>query len=82
MEMNDYSERLVLEQSSAINMYESEAERAAMEAEAFYFDCVDRMSDLIISYGRDRVMADVTEDVIKKLNEFKQNEELHDATGV
>ena len=71
MEMNDY-----------INMYESEAERAAMEAECFYFDCVDRMADLIVAYGRDRVMADVTEDVIKKLNEFKQNEELQGGTCV
>jgi hypothetical protein len=71
MEMNDY-----------INMYESEAERAAMQAEWFYFDCIDRMSDLIISYGRDRVMADVTEDVVKKLSEFKDIGELPDVNGI
>ena len=69
-----------------INLYESEAERAAMEQEMFYFDCVDRMSDLIISYGRDRVMADVTEDVLRKLNELSSNgvssfEELRELPG-
>jgi hypothetical protein len=38
--------------------------------EYHYFDVVDRMADLIVSYGRDKVMADVTEKVLEKLQEL------------
>lgn len=72
----------IMEFKDYINLYESEAERAAMEQECFYYDCIDRMSDLIISYGRDRVMADVTEDVLKKLNELSNNGELPHVPGI
>ena len=54
-----------------IDMMDDPAERAAFEAEMFYYDCIDRMSDLIVAYGRDRVMADVTDLVVKKLSEIQ-----------
>lgn len=50
----------------------SQPDDNAWEYEAFYFDTLDRMAELIVSYGRDRVMADCTELVIKKLNELKE----------
>jgi hypothetical protein len=38
--------------------------------EAFYYETLDRMADLILSYGRNRVMADCTELVLMKLQEL------------
>ena len=48
----------------------------AAQHEAFYFDTVDRMAELMLSYGRDRVMVDVTEAVIAKLGELSSEGEL------
>lgn len=39
----------------------SDPDDNSWQYEAFYHDTIDRMSDLIVSYGRDKVMADVTE---------------------
>jgi hypothetical protein len=52
------------------NLDVSDPDDNSWQYEAFYHDTIDRMSDLIVSYGRDKVMADVTEVVIKKLNEL------------
>jgi hypothetical protein len=54
-----------------IDMMNDPAEIAAFQAEMFYFNTIDVMSDLIVAYGRNRVMADVTEAVIKKLSEIE-----------
>lgn len=40
--------------------------------EEFYWDVLDKMSDLIVSYGRDRVMTDCTELVLSKLQELQK----------
>jgi hypothetical protein len=58
-----------------IDMMDDAAEYAAFMAESFYFSTVDRMADLVVSYGRDRVMADVTEAVLEKLHELESVQE-------
>jgi hypothetical protein len=37
--------------------------------ECWYWSVIDSMADLIMNNGRDRVMADVTDVVIKRLGE-------------
>lgn len=48
----------------------------AAQHEDFYMETIDRMAALMLSYGRDRVMADVTEAVIAKIGELSSMEGL------
>jgi hypothetical protein len=50
----------------------SDPDDQSWQAEAFYFDTIDRMSDLIVAYGRNKVMTDVTEAVVNKLSELSK----------
>ena len=56
--------------TNSIEFADSDSEDNSWMYEAFYFDTLDRMADLILSYGRDRVMADCTELVLIKLQEL------------
>ena len=40
-----------------------------VEYECWYWSVIDSMADLIMNNGRDRVMADVTDVVIKRLGD-------------
>lgn len=40
-----------------------------LKYECWYWSVIDSMADLIMNNGRDRVMADVTDVVIKRLGE-------------
>ena len=50
---------------------EMRANYYASLAEDFYVNVVDNMAELIISYGRDRVMSDVSALVMQKLSELE-----------
>ena len=56
-----------------IEIYDTEStigDEYAARAEEAYYRMIDGIADLIVSYGRDRVMVDVTEAVMSKFDEL------------
>ena len=50
--------------------------------ECWYWSVIDSMADLIMNNGRDRVMADVTDVVIKRLGEDSYVSPIDDPLSV
>jgi hypothetical protein len=53
----------------SIELIDDSSELDVVEYECWYWSVIDSMADLIMNNGRDRVMADVTDVVIKRLGE-------------
>lgn len=50
-------------------MIDDDIDMDVVKYECWYWSVIDSMADLIMNNGRDRVMADVTDVVIKRLGE-------------
>jgi uncharacterized protein YuzB (UPF0349 family) len=50
-------------------MYDEDDELDVVKYECWYWSVIDSMADLIMNNGRDKVMADVAETVLKRLGE-------------
>jgi uncharacterized protein YuzB (UPF0349 family) len=53
----------------SIELIDDDNELDVVEYECWYWSVIDSMADLIMNNGRDRVMADVTDVVIKRLGD-------------
>ena len=53
----------------SIELIDDNSELDVVKYECWYWSVIDNMADLIMNNGRDRVMADVTDVVIKRLGE-------------
>ncbi len=53
----------------SIEMIDDDIDMDVVKYECWYWSVIDSMADLIMNNGRDRVMADVTDVVIKRLGE-------------
>jgi hypothetical protein len=53
----------------SIELIDDNSELDVVKYECWYWSVIDSMADLIMNNGRDRVMADVTDVVIKRLGE-------------
>ncbi len=50
-------------------MIDDDVDMDVVQYECWYWSVIDSMADLIMNNGRDRVMADVAETVLKRLGE-------------
>lgn len=50
-------------------MLDDDIDMDVVKYECYYWSVIDNMADLIMNNGRDRVMADVTDLVIKRLQD-------------
>ena len=50
-------------------MFDDDVDMDVVKYECYYWSVIDNMADLIMNNGRDRVMADVTDLVIKRLQD-------------
>lgn len=53
----------------SIEMIDDDIDMDVVKYECWYWSVIDNMADLIMNNGRDRVMADVTDLVIKRLQD-------------
>lgn len=53
----------------SIEMIDDDVDMDVVKYECWYWSVIDSMADLIMNNGRDRVMADVTDLVIKRLQD-------------
>ena len=53
----------------SIEMIDDDVDMDVIKYECYYWSVIDNMADLIMNNGRDRVMADVTDLVIKRLQD-------------
>jgi hypothetical protein len=53
----------------SIELIDDNSELDVVKYECWYWSVIDSMADLIMNNGRDRVMADVTDVVIKRLGD-------------
>ena len=53
----------------SIEMIDDDVDMDVVKYECWYWSVIDSMADLIMNNGRDRVMADVTDVVIKRLGD-------------
>ena len=53
----------------SIEMIDDDIDMDVIKYECYYWSVIDNMADLIMNNGRDRVMADVTDLVIKRLQD-------------
>ena len=50
-------------------MIDDDVDMDVVQYECWYWSVIDSMADLIMNNGRDKVMADVAETVLKRLGE-------------
>lgn len=53
----------------SIELMDDDIDMDVVKYECWYWSVIDSMADLIMNNGRDRVMADVTDVVIKRLGD-------------
>ena len=53
----------------SIELFDDDVDMDVVKYECYYWSVIDNMADLIMNNGRDRVMADVTDLVIKRLGD-------------
>lgn len=53
----------------SIEVMDDDIDMDVVQYECWYWSVIDSMADLIMNNGRDRVMADVAETVLKRLGE-------------
>ena len=53
----------------SIEMIDDDIDMDVVKYECWYWSVIDSMADLIMNNGRDRVMADVAETVLKRLGD-------------
>jgi len=53
----------------SIEVMDDDIDMDVVQYECWYWSVIDSMADLIMNNGRDRVMADVAETVLKRLAE-------------
>jgi len=53
----------------SIELMDDDIDMDVVQYECWYWSVIDSMADLIMNNGRDRVMADVAETVLKRLGE-------------
>jgi uncharacterized protein YuzB (UPF0349 family) len=53
----------------SIEMIDDDVDMDVVKYECWYWSVIDSMADLILNNGRDRVMADVADVVIKRLGD-------------
>lgn len=53
----------------SIELMDDDIDMDVVKYECWYWSVIDSMADLIMNNGRDRVMADVAETVLKRLGE-------------
>ena len=53
----------------SIELMDDDVDMDVIKYECYYWSVIDNMADLIMNNGRDRVMADVTDLVIKRLQD-------------
>lgn len=53
----------------SIELIDDDVDMDVVKYECWYWSVIDNMADLIMNNGRDRVMADVTDLVIKRLQD-------------
>jgi len=53
----------------SIELIEDDIDMDVVKYECWYWSVIDSMADLILNNGRDRVMADVADVVIKRLGD-------------
>jgi uncharacterized protein YuzB (UPF0349 family) len=53
----------------SIELMDDDIDMDVVKYECWYWSVIDSMADLILNNGRDRVMADVADVVIKRLND-------------
>lgn len=53
----------------SIEMIDDDIDMDVVKYECWYWSVIDSMADLIMNNGRDRVMADVADVVIKRLQD-------------
>ena len=53
----------------SIEMIDDDVDMDVVKYECWYWSVIDSMADLIMNNGRDRVMADVADVVIKRLQD-------------
>jgi hypothetical protein len=53
----------------SIEMIDDDIDMDVVKYECWYWSVIDSMADLIMNNGRDRVMADVADVVIKRLGD-------------
>lgn len=53
----------------SIEMIDDDIDMDVVKYECWYWSVIDSMADLILNNGRDRVMADVADVVIKRLGD-------------
>lgn len=53
----------------SIELIDDDIDMDVVKYECWYWSVIDSMADLIMNNGRDRVMADVTDVVIKRLGD-------------
>lgn len=66
----------------SIELIDDNSELDVVEYECWYWSVIDSMADLIMNNGRDRVMADVTDVVIKRLGEDSYVSPIDDPLSV
>ena len=53
----------------SIELIDDDVDMDVVKYECYYWSVIDSMADLIMNNGRDRVMADVTDVVVKRLGD-------------
>lgn len=53
----------------SIEMIDDDVDMDVVKYECYYWSVIDSMADLIMNNGRDKVMADVTDVVVKRLGD-------------
>ena len=53
----------------SIELIDDDIDMDVVKYECWYWSIIDSMADLIMNNGRDRVMADVAETVLKRLSD-------------
>lgn len=53
----------------SIELMDDDVDMDVVKYECYYWSVIDNMADLIMNNGRDRVMADVADVVIKRLGD-------------
>lgn len=53
----------------SIELIDDDSELDVVKYECYYWSVIDSMADLIMNNGRDKVMADVTDVVVKRLGD-------------
>lgn len=53
----------------SIELFDDDVDMDVIKYECWYWSIIDSMADLIMNNGRDRVMADVADVVIKRLGD-------------